>query len=144
MPVSIRAHRRLPLAYLSGFLLLTTLQLLTSGPADAEWVEIGRTDNATVYIDTDTILRKGELVKMWALYDFKTVQYVVGVPLLSSKEQNEYDCAEERLRGLAMAEFTGNLGTGTMVYTGPLEGTWIPVGSQGVDQALWRFACGKK
>ena len=144
MPFWIRAHCRPPLSYLSGFWLLITLLLLSSGPTYAEWVEIGRTDNATVYIDTDTILRKGELVKMWSLYDFKTVQYVVGIPLLSSKEQNEYDCAMERLRGLAMAEFTGNLGTGTMVYTGPLEGTWIPVGLQGVDQALWRFACDKK
>ena len=30
----------------------------------------------TVYADPDTIRRKGELVNMWSLYDFKTEQYV--------------------------------------------------------------------
>ena len=28
----------------------------------------------TVYADPDTIRRKGDLVKMWILFDFKTVQ----------------------------------------------------------------------
>jgi hypothetical protein len=81
---------------------------------------------------------------MWSLYDFKTEQYVRGVLLLSSKGQIEYDCAEERLRGLAVAEFSGNMGKGTMVYTDSSEGKWIPVSPQGVDHALWKVACGKQ
>jgi len=98
----------------------------------------------TVYADPDTIRRKGELVKMWSLYDFKTEQYVRGVLLLSSKGQIEYDCAEERLRGLAVAEFSGNMGKGTVVYTDSSEGKWIPVAPHGVVQALWKVAYGKQ
>ena len=144
MPFSICPYRRLPLAYFSAFLLLITL-LASSGPAYAEWVHVGTTDDGmTGYADPDSIRRKGELVKMWSLYDFKTVQYVLGVAFLSSKGQIEYDCAEERLRGLAVAEFSGNMGKGTVVYTDSSEGTWIPVAPHGVVQALWIVACGKK
>ena len=67
-----------------------------------------------------------------------------GVLLLSSKGQIEYDCAEERLRGLAVAEFSGNVGKATAVYTDSSEGKWIPVAPHGVEQALWKAACGKK
>jgi hypothetical protein len=144
MPFSIRPHRRLPLTYFSGFWLLMTLLVLSSGSAYAEWVQVGTTDNGvTVYADPDSIRRKGELVKMWSLYDFKIVQYVLGVAFLSSKGQIEYDCAEERLRGLAVAEFSGNMGKGTVVYTDSSEGTWIPVAPHGVVQALRKVACGK-
>jgi len=43
MPFSLRPFRRfpvhkLPLAYISGFWLLTTLLVLSSSPAYAEWV----------------------------------------------------------------------------------------------------------
>jgi hypothetical protein len=86
----------------------------------------------TGYADPNSIRRKGELLKMWSLYDFKTVQYVLGVAFFSIKGQIEYDCAEERLRGLAVAEFSGNVGKGTVVYTDSSEGTWIPVAPHGV------------
>lgn len=145
MRFRIRPHRRLPLAYFSGSCLLITLLTLSSGPAYAEWVQVGATDygTMTVYADSDSIRRKGQLVKMWSLYDFKTEQYVLGVAFLSSKGQIEYDCAEERLRGLAVAEFSGNMGKGTVVYTDSSEGKWNPVAPQGVVQALWTVACGK-
>jgi hypothetical protein len=146
MLFSIRRHRPFPVAYFSGFWLLITLLVLSSGQAHAEWVQVGTTDNGvmTVYADPDTIRQKGELVKMWSLYDFKTEQYVLGVLFWSSKAQIEYDCAEERLRGLAVAEFSGNMGKGTVVHTDSSEGKWNPVAPQGVIQALWKAACAKK
>jgi len=145
MPSHIRPLLKLPLAYLSGFWSLILLMALSSGPAYAEWVQVSTANpGMTVYADPDSIRRKGELVKMWSLYDFKTGQYVRGVLLLSSKGQIEYDCAEERLRGLAVAEFSGNMGKGTVVYTDSYEGKWIPVAPHGVVQALWKVACGKQ
>ena len=65
---------KLPLAYFSGFCLLITLLVLSSAPAYAEWVVLGTTDDGmTTYADPDTIRRRGDLVRMWALYDFKTI-----------------------------------------------------------------------
>jgi hypothetical protein len=69
-----RAFLKLSLALCSGFWLLITLLVLSSGPAYAEWVKIDEIDPYTLYVDPDTIRRKGDLVKMWQVYDFKAVQ----------------------------------------------------------------------
>jgi len=112
--------------------------------AYAEWVLIyAAPQGMTVYVDPDSIRQKGTLAKMWSLYDFKTEQYVLGVPLLSSKGQIEYDCEKERVRGRAVTEFSGNMGTGTVVYTNSSEGKWIPVEIHGVVRTLWKVACDK-
>jgi hypothetical protein len=76
MPFTLRPYRRLPLAYFSGFWSLIIILLLSSGPAYAEWVKFFSSKSMggyTIYIDPDTVRRKGNLVKMWDLSDHKTV-----------------------------------------------------------------------
>ena len=126
-------------------LLLITLLLLNSGPVYAEWVLTSGNDDAglTVYIDPDTISRKGNLAKVWQLYDYKTVQTVAGDSLLSIKRYNEYDCTEERTRMLGYTWFSGNMGSGTVVYSTPDEQQWEPVVQGSINRALWRVACRK-
>jgi hypothetical protein len=125
-------------------LLLIILLFLSNSPAYAEWVEIAATDyGMTVYVDSDTIRRKGDLVKMWSLLDYKTLQTDPGGSYLSTKQQGEYDCAEERMRFHALTSFSGNMENGTVVYN--LDETkWIPVAPESRGQALWKFACGEK
>ena len=144
MPFSVRLYRRLGLVYFSGFMSLTTLLLLSGGPAYAEWLAIGSTDDGTVYVDPDTIRRKDEMVKMWVLFDFTTTQTGAGHLMLSIKGQEEYDCDGKRRRVLAFSEFSGNMGGGKEVYSASHESTWVPVASENVVQTLWTFACGKK
>jgi len=162
MRFTIRPYRRFPvqcsvtynagpfpkllLAYFSGFWLLLTLQVLSSGPVYAEWVLASGNDEAglTVYVDPDTIRRKGNLVKMWQLYDYKTVQTVAGDSLLSIKRYNEYDCTEERTRMLAYTWFSGNMGSGKVVYSTPDEQQWEPVIPRSINRTLWKVACSKQ
>jgi hypothetical protein len=126
-------------------LLLFTLLALSSEPAYAEWMKIGDGDEAgrTVYVDPATIRRNSNLVKMWQFYDYKTVQTVGGVRFLSAKEQWEFDCAEERGRVLALKEFSGNMGSGTMVDTNSQVGKWIPVMPGSIGHTVWTVACSK-
>jgi hypothetical protein len=59
----------------------------------------------TTYADPDTIRRKGELVKMWQLIDFKWMQGDVGMgphQFFSTKTHKQFDCAAKRLRLLAL------------------------------------------
>ena len=128
-------------------LLLIALLVLSNGPAYAEWVEVGSTQDKggyTVYADPDTIRRKGDLVKMWILYDFKTIRSIGGISLLSSKGQNQYDCAEERSRGLAFSWFSGNMGNGGIVHSDSDELKWEPVAPESIGETLWKFACAKR
>jgi len=128
-------------------LLLITLLVLSHGPAYAEWVVVAKDiteDGATTYADPDTIRRKGKLVKMWVLFDFKTVQTVPGVSFLSSMLQEQFDCADERTRTVWLMRYSGNMGTGDIGFEDDGEQKWRPVPPWTVDEALWTFACAKQ
>ena len=111
MPVVLRPSRRLllpgsvthpagsfrtqPLAYFSGFWLLITLLFLSTVPAYAEWVAVERDyfspGLSTIYIDPDTIRREGNLVMVWQLVDFKTMQSRVIPHLYFAGELLDFD-----------------------------------------------------
>jgi hypothetical protein len=162
MPFSIRPFSRFPvqcavtynsrsilkvsMAYNSGFWLLITLLLLNSGPAYAEWVTLDANNQrgGTVYTDPDTIRLKGDVVTMWSLHDYKTIQTMKRTSYLSYKVQTEYDCAEERIRKLASMFFSGNMGNGNVVYSISKEGKWLPVSAGSLGQSEWEVACDKE
>jgi hypothetical protein len=162
MPFSIRPYRRfpvhcavtyhagpflkLPLAYLLGLGSLITLLLLSSGSAYAEWVSIGANNQRgrTVYTDPDTIHLKGDVMTMWSLNDYKTIQTMGSTSYLSYKVQTEYDCAEERFRTLASTFFSGNMGSGVVVYSISNESKWLLVEPGSLGQSEWEVACDKE
>lgn len=149
IPCSVNSHAgpflKLPLTCLLAFWLLIALLALSNEPVHAAWELVSGDDTAklTVYVDRDTIQRKGNLAKMWQLYDYKTVQNVAGDSLLSIQRHNEYDCASERTRMLAYTWFSSNMGKGRVVYKTTDEQQWEPVVPRSINQALWKVACGK-
>ncbi len=127
-----------------GFAMLLTL-LVSSGSVYAEWMSFGASDaGTTVYADPATMRREGDLVKMLVLFDFKTKQTKADVSYFSAKAQMEYDCAEQRFRGLAVMYSSGNMGSGNLLDRGSGKGKWLPVSPGSLDQTLWKVACGKK
>jgi hypothetical protein len=150
MPCSRASHAdpflTRPQAYLLGFWVLITLLVLGGGPVHAEWELMSGDDSSkmTVYIDRNTIQRSGNLVKMWQLYDYKTVQTVAGDSLLSFKRHNEYNCAEPRSRMLAYTWFSSNMGRGSVVYKTAEEQPWERIKPGSIDQTLWKVACNKQ
>jgi len=127
-------------------LIALTLLILDNGPVYAEWVKVSDSDETgkTVYVDPVTIRRNNNLVKMWQFYDYKTVQTLGGNRFLTAKEQWEFDCVEERSRVVARKEFSGNLGSGTMVSTNSEVGKWLPVVPGSLGHIVWEVACGKE
>ena len=160
MPFSIRFFRRfpvhraivnntgsfftLPLTYVLSFGILLTL-LVSSGPASAEWMSLGESDaGTTVYADSATMRREGDLVKMSVLFDFKTTQAKADVSYLSAKAQMEYDCAEQRFEGLTVLYFSDNMGNGQLLDRSSGKNKWLRISPGSLDHALWKLACGKK
>jgi len=149
VPRSVRSHAGAfiaqPQLYLLSYCFLFTLLLLNPGPVQAEWELVSGDDSAklTVYVDRDTIRRQGDLVKMWQLYDYKTVQTVAGDSLLSIQRHNEYNCTEPRTRMLAYTWFSSNMGRGRVVYKTAEEQQWERIIPRSIDQALWKVACSK-
>mgnify|MGYP003694083093 CR=1 FL=1 len=71
--------------------------MLSSAPTYAEWVAVEKDyllpGLQTVYIDPDTILREGNLVTVWELVDFKTMQGGRSpTRFFSTKTHKQFDC----------------------------------------------------
>ena len=125
---------------------LSLVTLLSVGQAQAEWVDIGGKveQGLTVYLDPDTVHTSGDVVTLWALFDYKKIQSIVGGPWLSSKAQRQFDCTENRVRLLGYMTFTGNMGSGEPVFSNPDVSKWEPIAPDSIDRKLWEVACGKK
>ena len=125
---------------------LLSIAMFGLGQAQAEWVDIGGKvqDGLTiyrVYVDPDNIQRNGDVVTLWALFDYTTIQSIVGGPWLSSKAQRQFDCAEKRIRLLGYMTFTGNMGSGESVFSNSQETKWEPIAPDSIDRKLWEVAC---
>ncbi len=126
-------------------LLLGLMLLVTAGAASAEWTRVGDNYLFFQYVDGATIRRNGNLVKMWDLSDFKTVQTgPSGESYLSQKTQLEYDCKEEKGRRLAYILFGGQMGNGKVVYSDSDTDKWSPNAPESFGEIMWKIACGKK
>ena len=147
---------KLPLASLSGFWSLITLLFLSTVPAYAEWVAVEKDyllpGLQTVYVDPDTIRREVNLVTLWQLIDFKTMQGNAGMGpfgfgphrFLSTKTHKQFDCAGKRVRLLAFTEFSRRMGTGKAANGYVDKDNWLPVEPESISYALWEVACGKE
>ncbi|MEP6934841.1 MAG: surface-adhesin E family protein [Nitrospirota bacterium] len=127
--------------------LLIMLLVLNSGPAYAEWVPVSGIDQAraTVYVDPGTIHPQGNLVTLWYLTDFKTMQGGQSPSRFSStKTHKQFDCAKERLLVLAATDFYGKMGTGELSAAYVDKDNWLSAEPGSLNQALWKVACGKK
>jgi hypothetical protein len=162
MPFLIRSYCRFPvqcpvtyhagpflqllLVSFSGFWSLIILLMLGSGPVYAEWVSVSVIDQAgvTIYVDSETIRRKGDRVNVWELIDYKTIQTVAGASYLSARVQREYDCAGDLHRTLALTKLSGNMGTGKVMLTNSDQQKWEPVDPGSIGKRLWKVACNKQ
>ncbi len=121
------------------------LLAVVSNNVFAEWVVLGGNDEFTTYVDSTTMRKTGNLVKMWNLKDFKASVAESGYAFLSSKEQREYDCQEEMTQLLSLVKYSGNMGNGGVVFSGsPASPKRISVVPGSAGEAEWQFACGKK
>lgn len=125
------------------------LLVLTSALANAKWVAVEKNNqfagSMTVYVDPDTIDRQGDLVLLWQLIDYKTMQGGRSPSRFSSmKMQKQFDCVAVRVRLLRATVFWGNMGTGNTTEAYVEEGNWVLVEPDSVDQALWEVACNQQ
>jgi hypothetical protein len=108
-------------------------------------MSLGTSDSGTtVYADSATMRREGDLVKMLVLFDFKTKQTKADVSYLSAKAQMEYDCAEQRFEGHAVLYYSDNMGNGQLLDRSSGKGRRLRVSPGSLDHDLWKLACDKK
>lgn len=124
--------------------ILMLLLTVVSNSAMAEWVDVGSNEYTTIFVDPASIQRDGNMAKMWHLTDFKTSQKDMGDKYLSTKDQNEYDCKEVKLRRRASSQHSENMGKGKVVYSDSYTTRWKPVPPDSGIEIMWKFACIKR
>ena len=151
MPVTARLSKSsLRLFYCSSLWSLLTIVPLCVEPlyVYADWVNVGGKIERgrtvySAYLETDSIRRKGNVVTLWALFDYMTIQSIVGGPWLSSKTRRQYDCVEETVQLLGYMTFTGNMGSGEAVYSNAEQSRWEPIAPDSIDQKVWDLVCSR-
>jgi hypothetical protein len=128
---------------LSFFLLLALTA--TSCRAMAEFVEFTKVDIATIYVDKESLEKKGNTAQMLILIDYNTpLSDKVGKSVLSDKLQYQYDCQEKRFQIIATSAHSGHMATGETVSVTPDPPLLTPVALGTLDESFWAMACAKK
>jgi hypothetical protein len=122
-------------------IVLGCLVAISTSAAAAGWVPLGATDDLAVYVDPASIQRKGNTVRMRALFDYKKPGKVSEGEYLSSKMEDEYDCANEQRRRLYLSAHSGQMGAGDTVLRNSRTGDWRLVLPDSMGETLWKAAC---
>ena len=76
----------------------------------SEWVVANYNEAVTIYADTATVRRAGNMAQMWDLTDFRTGKALSGDKRsLSFRKEQEYDCSGQRARILYISWHSENM-----------------------------------
>jgi hypothetical protein len=125
-----------------GKAILIVLLTVVSSSAVAEWTVFGHNDEFIGYVDSASISRAGNLVRVSSLIDYKTVKTESGKAYVSVKAQHEFDCTEGQVRKLFLSEHSETMGNGEIVSYSYKAGTFEPIQPFSILEALWVVACG--
>ncbi len=124
------------------YLLLIILGLFSTSVL-AEWQRLGENKDETAYADTANTQQSGH-TRMWGLFDLKAPRPFGDLTYLSMKIRREYSCRNKKTRIIAMSAYTGNMGTGELIYSNNTAEKWANVQPGSVEEALLNIACKKK
>jgi hypothetical protein len=118
-------------------LILTLLLLTLTAPAWAEWVKYTEDAIASYYYDTATIEKRGNLRRVWELSDLK--EAFEGA--LSIRGMAEYDCKEERGRGLSFISHTEQMARGKILVSRNEADKWSYIRPNTVSALMLEIVC---
>ncbi len=107
----------------------------------ANWVKVGESETATLYMDRSTIQREENVVRVWEIQDLKAPD-ADGVR--SRRYLNEYDCKYQMYRIGNMTSHAGPMLTGEKLFDLPQEkGVWRKVSGRNLFTVSFVIHCGR-
>jgi hypothetical protein len=108
----------------------------------AEWVFVTDGENGDMfYVDPATKRRTGNVVRIWALTDFKKPSTFAGKEYNSERAYRQYDCFEITTQTLQANGFSGKMGAGEVVGSTSQAGAKVFVPPKTIAEILLNFAC---
>ncbi len=122
--------------------LILTMLLVISNSAMAGWNKVTANEDATIYAESTSLRKVGDMVQMWDITDLKKKS--TADKFLSIKTLHEYDCKLQKSRVLTYTMYSGNMGNGNALNSSNHAHDWLPVKAGGIVLPLLKTACGKK
>jgi len=97
------------------------------------------------YLDIDNIVRNGDLVEMWRVFDYKApyVRKVNRKPYTSQRVLTEFDCESMALRQLQFSWHAEAMGSGEILSETTEPELWEFGNHDEFTGPLWKIACGR-
>ena len=139
--------------------IVVLLLLMVSTNVFAEWSRVNTAANGaiTVYVDYETIKRKGNKAEMLSLLNFKTALKYNNDRYLSVTSRVEYNCEEKTDLALDFSFYSGNMKTGDVVFSTTIkdvkdetgetdedETKSISISPGTINETLFKIACDKR
>lgn len=114
--------------------------MATAASAELVLVTTGA-DGDSFYANPSTKTRKGNIVRIWELTDYKKSTVFDGKTIYSDQAYWQYDCTERTRQYLAANGFTGQMGTGDLIGSHSRAGEKSFVPPKTIANAMLNFAC---
>lgn len=118
--------------------LLTLSLLMLASSSHAGWVEMGKTNEGTFYVDPAAILQAGSSRLVWELTDLK--ERDEGGEL-SRRSRVAYDCKQGLTRVLSLETYREPMATGKNIVSVEREGLWKEVPVSTAYETAFKFIC---
>lgn len=125
---------------MNRFIIIPLLALcaLACQSAHAEWEFVASSDFYARYIDPDSTIRDGDIVRVWEVDDQAAVDRF-GVSSL--RAQTEYDCADRAYRILHLSGHSKPLTEGRVLFSRPGRDDWSPIAPGTLGEATMDRIC---
>ncbi len=121
--------------------LILSMSIVSLG-AKAEWMNIYSDENFSIFSDTSSISKEGNMVTMRSMYDFKVPPAITTDKQAQSETwQKEFDCQSKKFRPLRMALYLENMGKGNPFRVNDEIGSWTPIQVASLNEIEWKAAC---
>lgn len=123
-------------------LLWLGLALLAQAAAAEQWVQLTRNEELRLFAARSDNGRSGDIVTVWQLVDYTSAKWVGATVIMSVRNLVEVDCPGRRMRTLAAAGYSEQMGRGrTVVSEKASAPEWASIPPAGSGDSLWQLAC---
>ena len=122
---------------------IATLITVLALPAQAALSILRETRDGILYIDSDSIEKKGNVQRVMSTQDFHRLQRLNGHESLSAKAWYEVDCTGKKIRQVSLEIFPENMAMGGAVHSDTEVQAWLEPSENTRHGAVWKGLCGQ-
>lgn len=125
-------------------MLASTLLVLSvlSSSAMAEWVRIYGDDKMNAYADSASIRKKGNVTKVFSLFDFRDENTLKeGAAYQSIVRETDFNCKQNQQRMVSFVIYSGKMAKGKVVESGDETQDWKTVSREQVARDMKKYVC---